>query len=102
VATVKGDKILRSNWKSFSTSAKTFLAKAEASGKAADAQTFFDLAERASKHSLEIWIELAANSALLWVQSGGGLYPDYLDFCARNGLEVLSEADFHAVLVGIR
>ena len=92
---------MRENWKAFSTSAKTFLAKAEACQKASDAQTFYELAERASTHALTLWMELQSNSVLLFLQAGGGEFEAYSDFCARNGLEVLAEADFEAVLTNL-
>jgi len=94
---------MRENWKNFSQSAQTFLEKAKASTKASDAQTFFELAERASKHALEIWIELESNSILLFIQSSTKTrtFQDYSDFCARNGLERLDEAAFDCVLTSL-
>jgi len=89
---------LRSNWKAFTSSAQTFLAKAEACQKASDAKTFYELAESASQHALELWIELESNSILLFVQAGSGPYTAYKDFCARNGLELLDEGAFDLVL----
>jgi hypothetical protein len=92
---------LRSNWQTFSESAKTFLAKAEACQKASDAQTFYELAEKSSRHALEIWIELESNSILLFIQAGSGPYSAYSDFCSRNGLELLDEGAFDCVLTSL-
>jgi hypothetical protein len=100
---LKKERKLRENWKAFTSSAQTFLAKAEACQKASDAKTFYELAESASQHALALWIELESNSILLYLQTTiAPVWGDYKDFCARNGLEVLDEAAFEAVLDEIK
>ena len=92
---------MKENWKAFSETAQTFLAKARACAKASDAQAFYQLAEAASSHSLKIWQELVSNSVMLALQAGITEFSAYIDFCSRNGLEALSESDFKAVLAEI-
>ena len=83
------------------------LTKASASSKATDVQLFTDLALNSYRESRLIWDTIRVNSVLTFFecqlrQFTGITYSNYLDFCARNGLEILSETDFEAVLDGIK
>lgn len=75
-----------------------FLTKAlEAKGSTAKELTEAGL--RCFEEARQIFMALASNSILLYfecaVQRGSrGNYSEYLDFCARNGLETISEVDF--------
>jgi hypothetical protein len=83
------------------------LTKASASSKATDVQAFTELALKSYQESRLIWDTIQANSVLTFLECqlrhfDGVTYQNYLDFCARNGLERLSEVDFDAVLGEIR
>lgn len=86
---------MKNSYLAFETASLEFIEKARSASKASDAEIFFSLAERSAIQALDIWRDLASNSILLWMEiAGGGNYASYCDFCARNGLEVFSEADF--------
>jgi hypothetical protein len=88
------------------STALAFLEKAQLSVKASDAKVFYDLAADALERSCAILAELRKNSLLMYweccvVAPGMGNWGSYLDFCARNSLQVLAKEDFDAFLARI-
>lgn len=64
-----------------------------------EANSTIELGLRCLDESRAILSEMKSNSILLFLECGArvgalGNYGAYLDFCARNGLEILSEIDF--------
>ena len=77
------------------------LEKAKQVGKVSDAKTYTELGFKCLAEARDILAEMKSNSILIFFEccahknvSFVGWYDAYLDFCARNGLEILSEEDF--------
>jgi hypothetical protein len=97
----------RNQIEALTETATDFLAKAKLSQKANESRTFLDAGMAAFAAAREIADSIRANSILCFLecatqlQRRGDSYPAYLEFCARNGLETLSEKDFQAVCAQI-
>jgi hypothetical protein len=81
--------------------ASDFFQKGRMCVKAADAEKFTTLALSCLAEFQKIKATMANNSAMLFFEcctelDKRGNYRAYLDFCARNGLEILSQDDFEA------
>ena len=79
------------------------LSKASACTSTKDVTSFTELGMKCLEESRDILSALRSNSILIFVECCGhlatrGNYGSYLDLCARNGLEVLAEADFQALV----
>ena len=82
--------------------ASEFQKKALASTTAKDAGAFMAMSVDASEIAERLYRLFAGNSIALYVEccvrAGVDLqYSSYLDFCARNNLQTLSEFDFNSV-----
>ncbi len=79
------------------------LAKASRCEKTSDVQTFTDLGLKCLKEAREILDTLRSNSVFVFIQCCWHMHRDsrnfgvYLEFCARNKLEVVSEVDFDSI-----
>ena len=79
------------------------LAKASRCEKTSDVQTFTDLGLKCLKEAREILDTLRSNSVLAFIECAWHLSRDsrnygvYLEFCARNRLEILTEVDFDSI-----
>ncbi len=62
-----------------------------------------ELGMRCLEEARVIFMEVRSNSVLTFIECGArvgalGTYGEYLDFCARNGLETMSEIDFQSCI----
>jgi hypothetical protein len=78
------------------------LTRARLAPRAKDAHGYIEAAERAFARARELMREREHNSLILFLEICALLgaspnYAQYLDFCARNGFESLSESDFNSV-----
>lgn len=83
--------------------ASEFQRKALASTTAKDAAAFMALAVDASEMAMSLYRLFAGNSIALYMEcclrsEHHMSYKSYLDFCARNNLQTLSETDFGSVV----
>lgn len=78
----------------------SLLEKALVCGDVRDIQTFTELGLKCLAESRSIFEGMRLNSAHLFLEIcaqksvSPESYSEYLDFCARNGLEIISEQDF--------
>jgi len=98
--------MLKSQLLTLTNTGNALLEKASACTKAQDAKTFAELALKCLSDARDLARDLQNNSILFYCECYLHLkaeltYRGYLDFCARNGLEIASEVDFEAVLVGL-
>ena len=82
---------------------KNFFEKSLACTKMADIKAFFELAQQASAHADELETDLKIESCwtyLHFVRFFGysEAYEDYMEFCVRNRLNPVSNADFMLAL----
>ena len=82
------------------------LLKAQSAQKAKDIETLTDLGLKCLAQAREIVLAMRHNSLLLYLEcltqlEKRGSYTNYQDFCARNGLEILSEQDFDLMVAEI-
>lgn len=83
------------------------LEKAKKATKLSDVKAFTEMGLKCLGESREILEGLKRNSILTFfeccarLEHDGRNYGAYLDFCARNGLDTLSEVDFEAMAAEI-
>lgn len=79
------------------------LAKASRCEKTSDVQTFTDLGLKCLKEARDILDSLRSNSVFAFIECAWHLSRDsrnygiYLEFCARNRLEIVAEIDFDSI-----
>ena len=94
--------MFKSQAKKLNETGLRLLEKADKCTKVQDVESFIKLGAECLEKSREILSQMRSNSVLIFVECCAHLesknsYGDYLDFCARNGLEILSEIDFKSV-----
>ena len=76
--------------------------------KAPQVQSVTELGLRCFAEARAIFDALASNSAMVFIEcctylgKSPNSYPAYLEFCARNGLEIFSKFDFDALVSDIQ
>lgn len=84
------------------------LEKAKHCSKADDTETFVQLGLKLLAESRNIAREMQLNSAFLFIECASRIdlnarnYVSYLEFCARNGLETISQTDFNTVCDNVK
>lgn len=96
--------MLKSQASTLNETGLALLAKAAQCTSTKDVTSFTELGMKCLEESRTILAGLKSNSVLIFIECCGhlstmGNYGTYLDFCARNGLEVMSEVDFQAVVL---
>jgi hypothetical protein len=91
--------MLRSQASTLNETGLNCLAKANECTAIKDVTAFTELGMKCLEESRTILSGLRSNSILIFLECCArveqrGNYGEYLDFCARNGLETLSEKDF--------
>ena len=95
--------MLKSQAETLNSTGLALLAKATECTKPGDVKSFTELGMKCLEESRSILSDMRSNSILVFIECGAhvgisasGRYGIYLDFCARNGLEIFSEKDFEA------
>lgn len=91
--------MLKSQAATLNKTGLSLLEKAEACTKASDVTQFTELGLKCLAESRDIIHDMKHNTVLIFIEccahlGAVGNYGDYLDFCARNSLDILSEVDF--------
>lgn len=97
--------MLRSQAEKLNSTGLALLDKAESVAKASDVRSYTELGMKCLEESRDILEGLKRNSILIFIECCShlfletpGRYGAYLDFCARNGLDILSEEDFKSLM----
>lgn len=95
--------MLKSQLVTLHNTGQELLGKANLATSVRDVKAFTELGLQLLREAREIALHLETNSALLFFEVSahlslkGDKYSAYLEFCARNGLDILAEQDFNAL-----
>ena len=96
--------MIRQQISELSTFSSAMLEKASLSTKSSDAKIFSELAFQALEQLHRMNDSIRRNSVLVFAEccahlgKAGTKYPNYLEFCARNDFEIVSELDFDELI----